>query len=139
MASSFCLLIQGRHIVQELQKESLAAAQRTKVLESENQLLLSEAEQLRQVTTLLFVRRDCLHDPTGGPNTGGESGQQSDPRRKRIGGRTAGRCGCFATPREGSESQIRSGKFLEALFCELIVWRFRWSLSSCANDWRTLR
>ncbi|KAJ7444107.1 hypothetical protein B0H11DRAFT_2250256 [Mycena galericulata] len=37
-----------KHIVQELQKESLAAAQRTKLMESKNQLLLSEAEQLRQ-------------------------------------------------------------------------------------------
>ncbi|KAJ6593784.1 hypothetical protein B0H19DRAFT_916405 [Mycena capillaripes] len=47
-----------KHIVQELQKESLAAAQRTKVLESENQLLLSEAEQLRQEVQILEENLD---------------------------------------------------------------------------------
>ncbi|KAL0563615.1 hypothetical protein V5O48_018450, partial [Marasmius crinis-equi] len=35
-----------KHIVQELQQESLASSQRNKVLESENQLLISEMEQL---------------------------------------------------------------------------------------------
>ena len=39
----------SRHIVQELQKESVAESQRNKVLESENQLLISEMEKLRQV------------------------------------------------------------------------------------------
>lgn len=38
-----------RHIIQELQKESIMAAQRIKLLESENQLFSCEAEQLRQV------------------------------------------------------------------------------------------
>ncbi|KAK1235249.1 hypothetical protein PQX77_001530 [Marasmius sp. AFHP31] len=38
-----------KHIVQELQKESVAGSQRNKVLESENQLLMSEMEKLRQV------------------------------------------------------------------------------------------
>jgi hypothetical protein len=38
-----------RHIVQELQKENLSAAHRITLLESENQLLTSEAHQLRQV------------------------------------------------------------------------------------------
>ncbi|KAI0759824.1 hypothetical protein BD413DRAFT_487303 [Trametes elegans] len=37
-----------KHIVQELQKENAAAAQRSKVLEAENKLLLSETEQLRE-------------------------------------------------------------------------------------------
>ncbi|KAH9937733.1 hypothetical protein B0H21DRAFT_758089 [Amylocystis lapponica] len=37
-----------KHIVQELQKENSAAAQRAKVLESENKLLLTEVEQLRE-------------------------------------------------------------------------------------------
>ncbi|KAI0745313.1 hypothetical protein C8Q76DRAFT_806678 [Earliella scabrosa] len=36
-----------KHIVQELQKENAASAQRCKVLEAENKLLLSETEQLR--------------------------------------------------------------------------------------------
>lgn len=39
-----------RHIVQELQKENLTAAHRITLLESENQLLTAEADQLRQVT-----------------------------------------------------------------------------------------
>ncbi|KAJ7703320.1 hypothetical protein B0H17DRAFT_1042700 [Mycena rosella] len=47
-----------KHIVQELQQESLAATQRTKVLESENQLLLSEAEQLRQEVQILEENLD---------------------------------------------------------------------------------
>ncbi|KAF8210105.1 hypothetical protein K438DRAFT_1903746 [Mycena galopus ATCC 62051] len=47
-----------KHIVQELQKESLAATQRTKLLESENQLLLSEAEQLRQEVQILEENLD---------------------------------------------------------------------------------
>ncbi|KAJ7188425.1 hypothetical protein C8R46DRAFT_1054731 [Mycena filopes] len=47
-----------KHIVQELQKESLAATQRTKLLESENQLLLSETEQLRQEVQILEENLD---------------------------------------------------------------------------------
>ncbi|KAF7376043.1 hypothetical protein MSAN_00019100 [Mycena sanguinolenta] len=47
-----------KHIVQELQKESLAATQRTKLLESENQLLRSEAEQLRQEVQILEENLD---------------------------------------------------------------------------------
>lgn len=42
-----------RHIVQELQKENLASAQQIKLLESENRLLSAEAEQLRQVRSLI--------------------------------------------------------------------------------------
>lgn len=38
-----------RHIIQELQLESTKAAQRSKVLESENKLLLTEMDQLREV------------------------------------------------------------------------------------------
>ena len=41
-----------RHIVQELQKENAASAQRCKVLEAENKLLLSETEQLRDVSVV---------------------------------------------------------------------------------------
>nr|GAT57604.1 predicted protein [Mycena chlorophos] len=47
-----------KHIVQELQKENLAAAQRTKLLESENQLLTSETEQLRQEVQILEENLD---------------------------------------------------------------------------------
>ncbi len=42
-------LTRGRHIVQELQKDNAAHTQRSNVLESENKLLLSETEQLREV------------------------------------------------------------------------------------------
>ena len=41
--------VRYRHIVQQLQKENDASAKRCKVLESENKLLLSETEQLREV------------------------------------------------------------------------------------------
>ena len=39
----------SRHIIQELQKENVAASQQNKLLESENRLLTSETEKLRQV------------------------------------------------------------------------------------------
>ncbi|CAA7259296.1 unnamed protein product [Cyclocybe aegerita] len=42
-----------KHIVQELQKENLAAAQQIKLLESENLLLTAETEQLRQEVRIL--------------------------------------------------------------------------------------
>lgn len=38
-----------RHIVQDLQQETSAVTQRNKLLESENRLLMSETDQLRQV------------------------------------------------------------------------------------------
>lgn len=38
-----------RHIIQELQKENQATKQQAKLVESENQLLMNETEQLRQV------------------------------------------------------------------------------------------
>ncbi|KAF5385794.1 hypothetical protein D9615_002454 [Tricholomella constricta] len=47
-----------KHIVQELQKENLASAQRIKILESENQLLSSEANQLRQEVQILEENLD---------------------------------------------------------------------------------
>ncbi|KAG5643612.1 hypothetical protein DXG03_000620 [Asterophora parasitica] len=47
-----------KHIVQELQKETLASAQRIKMLESENQLLSSEANQLRQEVQILEENLD---------------------------------------------------------------------------------
>ncbi|KAJ3492810.1 hypothetical protein NLJ89_g11159 [Agrocybe chaxingu] len=42
-----------KHIVQELQKENLVAAQQIKLLESENQLLTAETEQLRREVRIL--------------------------------------------------------------------------------------
>ncbi|RDB16858.1 Dynactin subunit 1 [Hypsizygus marmoreus] len=47
-----------KHIVQELQKENLAATQRIKILESENELLVSEAMQLRQEVQILEENLD---------------------------------------------------------------------------------
>lgn len=40
----------SRHIVEELRRESAAASQRNKLLESENKLLISETDQLRDVS-----------------------------------------------------------------------------------------
>lgn len=51
-----------RHIVQELQKETATSAQRCKVLESENKLLLSETEQLREVRSSLRSPSEYLVD-----------------------------------------------------------------------------
>lgn len=51
MRDSF-LLIPQRHIVQELQKENANAAHQNKLLESENNLLSSEVEQLRKASLL---------------------------------------------------------------------------------------
>jgi hypothetical protein len=46
------MLIPQRHIVQELQKENANAAHQNKLLESENNLLSSEVEQLRKASLL---------------------------------------------------------------------------------------
>jgi hypothetical protein len=43
------LIFHYRHIVQDLQQETSAVTQRNKLLESENRLLMSETDQLRQV------------------------------------------------------------------------------------------
>ncbi|KAJ7218148.1 hypothetical protein GGX14DRAFT_440092 [Mycena pura] len=60
-----------KHIVQELQKENLAATQRMKLLESENQLLLSETEQLRQEVQVLEENLDhsLLHEEKASDQT----------------------------------------------------------------------
>jgi len=50
LSVSFSLtMVAFRHIIQELQKENQAAKQQAKLVESENQLLMNETEQLRQV------------------------------------------------------------------------------------------
>ena len=57
LSVNFSLTVVGfRHIIQELQKENQAAKQQAKLVESENQLLMNETEQLRQVC------RTCLAD-----------------------------------------------------------------------------
>jgi hypothetical protein len=59
------MIILPRHIIQELQKENANAAYQNKLLESENKLLLSETEQLRQVnrpsanSLLRFLIQSC--------------------------------------------------------------------------------
>ncbi|KAH0589374.1 hypothetical protein H2248_005132 [Termitomyces sp. 'cryptogamus'] len=47
-----------KHIVQELQKENVASLQRIKILESENELLASEANQLQQEVQILEENLD---------------------------------------------------------------------------------
>ncbi|KAF7321415.1 hypothetical protein MKEN_00662000 [Mycena kentingensis (nom. inval.)] len=63
-------------IVQELQKENLAATQRTKLVESENQMLLTETEQLRQEVQILeenldnsLLKEEEAHDDTPGDSS----------------------------------------------------------------------
>ena len=47
---NFSLIVTAfRHIIQELQKENQAVKQQAKLMECENQLLMQETEQLRQV------------------------------------------------------------------------------------------
>ncbi|KAF8973365.1 hypothetical protein BDZ97DRAFT_1780925 [Flammula alnicola] len=81
-----------KHIVQELQKENLALAQRIKILESENQLLSSEAEQLRQEVHILEDNLDnSLHEANSTANItpqlaeqGMRSETESEQVRKRL-------------------------------------------------------
>jgi hypothetical protein len=50
LSANFALIVTAfRHIIQELQKENQAVKQQAKLMESENQLLMQETEQLRQV------------------------------------------------------------------------------------------
>jgi CAP-Gly domain-containing linker protein 1 len=56
LSVSFSLTVMAfRHIIQELQKENQAVKQQSKLMESENQLLLNETEQLRQVCCTRFA------------------------------------------------------------------------------------
>ncbi|RXW17083.1 hypothetical protein EST38_g8770 [Candolleomyces aberdarensis] len=56
-----------KHIVQELQKENSVALHKIKLLESENQLLKSETEQLRQEVSILEENLDksLTHEENG--------------------------------------------------------------------------
>lgn len=45
----FRLFSDRRHIIQELQKSNAAVSNQNKLLESENRMLLSETDQLREV------------------------------------------------------------------------------------------
>ena len=58
LSVNFSLIVATfRHIIQELQKENQAVKQQAKLMESENQLLMQETEQLRQVGGTYGVRR----------------------------------------------------------------------------------
>lgn len=48
-----------RHIVQNLQQENHTAAQKIKTLEAENQLLVTESEKLRDVSSVETLRISC--------------------------------------------------------------------------------
>ena len=43
-----------RHIIQELQKENTAVSGKNKLLESENKILMTETESLREVSSFLL-------------------------------------------------------------------------------------
>ena len=56
LSVNFSLIVAAfRHIIQELQKENQAVKQQSKHVESENQLLTQEAEQLRQVSCTYLI------------------------------------------------------------------------------------
>ncbi|KAG6897401.1 hypothetical protein C0992_001907 [Termitomyces sp. T32_za158] len=69
-----------KHIVQELQKENVASVQRIKILESENELLATEANQLRQEVQILEENLDKSLDQEEG-DAGGINGDS--PRKLR--------------------------------------------------------
>lgn len=76
-----------KHIIQELQKESIMAAQRIKLLESENQLFSCEAEQLRQEVQLLEDSLDnssSLEDRDLVKNTTSPDSQDVDSLEQRL-------------------------------------------------------
>jgi len=61
LSVSFSLIVVTfRHIIQELQKENQTVKQQTKLMESENQLLMHETEQLRQVGCTCLVDRPMV-------------------------------------------------------------------------------
>lgn len=61
LSVNFSLIVGAfRHIIQELQKENQAAKQQAKLMESENQLLMQETEQLRQVGCIHLIDRGEL-------------------------------------------------------------------------------
>ena len=58
LSLSFSLIVAAfRHIIQELQKENQAVKQQAKLMESENQLLMREMEQLRQVSRIYLINQ----------------------------------------------------------------------------------
>ncbi|KIK85026.1 hypothetical protein PAXRUDRAFT_35431 [Paxillus rubicundulus Ve08.2h10] len=86
-----------KHIVQELQKEILTVAQRNKLLESENRLLISETDQLRQELKILeenveqsLLRQEAAldtggeHSPTASPDFQAKYEGELEQLRKRL-------------------------------------------------------
>ncbi|KAH9083415.1 hypothetical protein EDB83DRAFT_2511738 [Lactarius deliciosus] len=65
-----------KHIVQELQKENANAAHQNKLLESENNLLSSEVEQLRKAS--LLSSKEALEDVASSKLHRDEAGPQED-------------------------------------------------------------
>lgn len=60
LSVSFSLIVATfRHIIQELQKENQTVTQQAKLMESENQLLMHETEQLRQVGCPVPLTKHC--------------------------------------------------------------------------------
>jgi len=58
LSISFSLIVATfRHIIQELQKENQTVKQQAKLMESENQLLMHETEQLRQVSCSCLAKQ----------------------------------------------------------------------------------
>lgn len=72
LSVSFSLIMVAfRHIIQELQKENQAVKQQAKLMESENQLLMNETEQLRQVSHACLVIRQSTDYGIGNESLGG--------------------------------------------------------------------
>ncbi|KAG6844343.1 hypothetical protein H0H87_007619 [Tephrocybe sp. NHM501043] len=70
-----------KHIVQELQKENVTAMQRIKILESENQLLSSETDQLRQEVQILEENLDKSLDLEESIADGSRKVSEDSPRK----------------------------------------------------------
>ncbi|KAF8844266.1 hypothetical protein BDN67DRAFT_963002 [Paxillus ammoniavirescens] len=86
-----------KHIVQELQKEILTVTQRNKLLESENRLLISETDQLRQELKILeenveqsLLRQEAAldsgadHSPAASPDFQAKHEGELEQLRKRL-------------------------------------------------------
>ena len=85
---AFISLSSLRHIVRTLQQESQSATQRNKLLESENRLLVTETDQLRQVLLVLQFACRRLRLLLGTEIIGGQhrtkspAGRRSTERRR---------------------------------------------------------
>ena len=86
LSVSFSLTVMAfRHIIQELQKENQAVKQQAKLMESENQLLMNETEQLRQVSYLASSIEQSPDHRTGNEGFGGRRREEPPARGEQIG------------------------------------------------------